>query len=129
MESFEKLVKGIEKESAKKTKERDARCIGLGREIIQILAEVDVDLTVEEFGEQMKAYKPVYEKIIEYATDNNIKVSDIDYAFKFVLRAVGAAKEITTASLDMNVDKAIEKVIGKKYNDLSIKDVDNLLKV
>lgn len=121
-------MKNIEKESAQKTKDRDKRCIGLAREIIQILAEVDVDLKIEEFGEQMKAYKPVYEKIIEYATDNDIKVSDVDYSFKFVLRAIGAAKDITTASLDMNVDKALEKVVGKKYNDLSIKDIDGMLK-
>ena len=123
-----KRVIGDKKEN-KLSREREERCKPVAIEIIKLMSEremkIGMDITETE---RKECYGDLSKDILEYMKERNIRFNETAYCFSLVLEAVNHTKIMIQSSLQMSADFCDEKLWGKEFKDVTLKDMDNVLK-
>lgn len=129
---LDKVLKNQQKEIDKAHKERDSRCEPIAAEMLQILAKHKIDPSItnrpEDHSRMLAAYTPVYQEMMELAMKNDLSIIDIHYSIQILLSYFEFTKTLIDNSLKHNLTVAEEKVWGKPVNDLTVKELDAILK-
>lgn len=121
-------LKNLEKELEKNISKRDERAIPIALFMIESFVSNKVNLNADSLQNSLKDFKPVYEDVIKKGLEEGWMVNDIIYSVKFILRLYESLKNIFELSLGENQEVAINKVVGKNVKELTLKDVDEMLK-
>lgn len=121
---FSKIQKEIEKKGA----ERDERAIPIAQFMIESFVNNKCDLKLEEFSDVIKNFQPIYDDVVKKGLEDNWKVNDIIYGLKFIIRMYEGIKNVIQLGLEQNQEIGINKFVGKNIKELTLKEVDEMLK-
>lgn len=129
---LDKVLKNQKKADDKLSKERDARCEPMAAAMVQILAKANIDPSItnlpEDHARMLEAYTPVYQEIMALALEKNLSVVDMHYVLSIFLSYFEFTKTLVERSLKHNLNLCEEKIWGKPINDLTLQDLDGILK-
>ena len=60
---------------------------------------------------------------------NEVKYVDKDFVFQLVLQPIDQIKQIVLQSLSNSFDEVLNRALPKEFRELTLKDMDNALKV
>jgi len=111
------------------TKETNDRCFPVAREILKIIGNNE-NLLLGSFSqkEANKEYKDLVQNIKQLMLDNKLLLSDVNYILKVILQPIDAVKYILNENFNKLLEDAEKKFWGKERGDISIEDLDNILK-
>lgn len=129
---LEKVLKHQKKADDKLSKERDERCEPVAAAMLQILAKANIDPSItnlpEDHSRMLEAYTPVYQEIMALALEKNLSVVDMQYVLAIFLSYFEFTKTLLDRSIKHNLEFCEQKVWGKPINDLTLKDLDGIMK-
>mgnify|MGYP001559969118 CR=1 FL=1 len=126
MNIFKKIIGAVDRNL---TEERDKRCISIATEIIKFIGEQENLGFVESNSEKVAdIYTPITSKIIQMMFDKNLKLDDIDYVFRLIRVPHDHLQTFVSSSMNRNLEKANEKLWGRKREDIDFKQLDSLLR-
>ena len=119
--------KKIKDEGKKLNKERFERCVPIARKIIKLIAEADLPIGETHAHDNTK-YNSVAKEILAIMLKHEAKYVDKDFIFQLILQPFDQLKGIVFMSLGDSLDKAIDKKFGKDFRELTLRDMDKILK-
>lgn len=121
-------IQKLQKEIGKKQGKRDEAAIPIAEFMVESYLNNKIGLKADNLSDSLKDFKPVYEDVIKKGLEEGWKVNDIIYATKFILRLYESLKNIFELSLSENQERAINGLLGKNVKELTLKDLDEILK-
>lgn len=111
-----------------KVDERVSRYTGLVHTILRLIAEERP--FVGKIDEQKidEHYMPLAGKILEEMVKENINYADRTFIFQLVKQAIELTELKVNRSLEITFDKAMKTIFKKEFMDLSLNDIDKMLK-
>jgi hypothetical protein len=122
----QEIQKQIQKETEDLTEERNARCVPCANDLRAIIAKGRIDS--EPSDELFDEYKPLHKEAVELFMAHNIKLSEVHYVFQLVRTGTDMLFNSVSQSLQKNVQLLEEKKFGQLVDDMSVQDLDVLLK-
>lgn len=121
-------ISKLEKEIEKSKSKRDERAIPIAEFMIESYFNNKIGLKADNLSDALKDFKPVYQDIIKKGLEEGWKINDIIYSTKFILRLYESLKNIFELSLNENQETALNQLVGKNIKELTLKDIDEMLK-
>lgn len=116
----------------KLSKDRDNKCEPIAEQILQIIAshKPPASITNNERDHQkmLDAYTPIYAEITQLFLRKQVTLSEIEYTMSIVLSFFELTKQLIDRSNRKNLELAQNKLWGKEVLDLTLNDVDDILK-
>lgn len=131
MSIFNKIFKSKKREEMGKTMIRDEKATRIANKIVnEIMKEQDLLVGIDiPTDVSLKAYTPIYTKIINLMLEEDVKFVDISYILSIVSQPYAFIKDIVINSMANNYDNAIAKKFGlENERDVTINDIDKALK-
>ena len=119
-----KFFKGQPKDP---TKERTKKMVPIAHTATKLIVEAHLP-TGEHQDMDMKQYDAVATSVLQLMLDNDVKYSDKDFLFQLILQPFDLIKETVLLSLKKNLDVAIDRALGKDFRELTLGDMDKVLK-
>lgn len=107
--------------------ERDERCKTYASELVKKIGNHPVVLSTDS-TEVAKNYTSLTEDVLNYLLEKEVLFDDVNYTFRLVLEHFNLAQDFTIQSLNKSMEKATDKLWGKRGKDVSLLDMDNVLK-
>ncbi len=117
-----------QKEIDKQHEERLARCIPVARECLNVLLSKTATLPM---GDDVQFSEDYYKLATEFLTiflKNNINWSDREFILQLAMQPFEYPKNIALNSIGLSWDRALTGVFGKPVQQLTMVDVDKLLR-
>ena len=131
MSIFSKLFKNKKKEEENLTTLRDENAVRIANKIVnEIMKEQDLLVGIDiPTDVSLKAYTPIYTRIINLMLEEDVKYTDIGYILSIVNQPYAFIKDIVMNSMANNFDNAIAKKFNvKSERDITINQIDQALK-
>jgi hypothetical protein len=109
------------------TKERNDKCIPVVWEIMKIISENKGKIG-EVTKEDYDSYNDLQVKVLTLFKEKDLTQNDITYIKALLLQAVELPYNLCSDSILRSYDKAVEKIWGKEEIDISVSDIDKVLK-
>lgn len=109
------------------TKERMEKLLPIAKEVVRIIAGNNLPMG-DNKDLDIKRYDSVSKDVLQYMLDNEVKFSDKEFLFQLVLQPFDLVKETIFLSLKNNLDSAMNKVLKKDFREITLKDIDVILK-
>ena len=127
--NLKSLVKEAKKKEENLSKLRNERCVPMAVELMKAMASHDGhklgDVTHEEL---MSAYEPVVIKLFEKYMEANITVGDAQVINAFAMQAFESVNTMMVETLNSHLRNVQKKKFGSQLNELTFKQLDELLK-
>lgn len=108
-------------------KERIRKLTPVAKKIIELIAEAELPIgDVQSLSNEL--YSEVSKKILEVMLESNVKYVDRDFLFQLVLQPFDGVRELVGTSLRSSFDEIIDRALHKEFRELTMKDMDVLLK-
>ena len=75
-----------------------------------------------------EAYLNASTEMLQFMLDSGVKYSDKEFLFQLILQPFDKIGEIVKTALAKSFDNAINNLMGKEFRELTLKDIDNILK-
>ena len=124
--NFDKLNKKIQKQVVDATKERNNRVAPLAQKIIKIIAEAELPIGDIHAHDNPK-FSAVARSVLATLMAEDARHVDITAIFQFVLQPVDMVAEIVKQSLSKSFNTVENKLFGKDYSEVTLKDLDDIL--
>lgn len=118
----------IDKDIKDEAKKRLERCIPIAKEMILLISISDVVLGEADAVVNAKVYDDIAEKMLKKMLNANIPYSDRQFIFQLAMQAIEMTQEKVIKSIERSYEIARDKMWGKSYFDVNLKDIDDQLK-
>ena len=122
-----KIQKQIEKAQDQLHKERLEKCVPLAKKLIKEIANADLAIG-DAHAHDNDAYEAVAKEILKIFLYEDFKYRDKEFIFQLVLQPFDQIREIVVKSLAQSFDRAINVALKKDFMEVTVMDLDNLLK-
>lgn len=112
------------------TKLRDDETVPIAREVIKIIANTE-NLALGQYvsdEKRVQCYEPIYHEIMRLFVDRDVKLKNISYAFQLVQQALQFTSDMMAESVKMHDKQASGILFGKDADDITINDIERVLK-
>lgn len=110
------------------TKKRLEVCVPMAREIFALLNEVDLGDTSVDKTKFLKSYEDVALKVIVKMLRMDLKFIDRFFIFQLVKQGAEMLEKQVVNAIEESYNRASTKRMGADYRDLTLKQIDNILK-
>jgi len=110
------------------TKERDERCIPLAKKIVEFLGKEELVFGKITDADLDNCYRPLVKTLTADFREKNVSLSDVNYAFQLALQPYQQINSLMINKIDEAVRMCQEKLWGKPLGEVTLQDVDTLLK-
>lgn len=124
---FKKFKKKEKQEEKDLSKEREDAVKPLAKNIIEAVFMANLNMGKLSADDE-KEYSDLALKIIERMLTKEMKYRDKDFLFQLVLQPFDKLRDIVTNSLARSFDDALEASLGKEFSELTLADLDKVLK-
>lgn len=124
----------IQKEQDKEFRQRLNKITPIAIEALRIMTdgELLIGENMDKSGNLSDEFRKFYQdrstKVLTLLRDSNIKYSDVDLVISFMVQPIDVLKEMIKNSLNTSAELAQNKLWGKEYLDVTLQDMDNVLK-
>lgn len=115
-------------EGAKLNQERLDRCIPIAKAINKVLQESDAFIGDISPEERLAKYKEIAGNVIEIMRLAEVRYVDMNFIFQLAAQPVDSTKDLVTTSVIHSFNMAEQKLMKKDYMDLTLQDLDDILK-
>ena len=122
-----KLFKKKDKEKDL-TRERNEKVIPIAQDVLKLVADAALPMGDNVHAHDNVKFDAVSKKILELLLEKDIKYVDTNFLFQLVLQPLEIIKETVVLSLKRSFDLAETKAMGKEYREITLQDMDNLIK-
>lgn len=126
---LDKIHQNIEK---RQKDERDKKCEPVAEEVLQIIARHKPSASIEDrdkqFKEYLNTYGPIYQDIGKLCMKKGLTIGEINYTMTIVLAFMQLTQQMVKSSIEENVRTAEEILWGKEGQDITLSDVDKIIK-
>lgn len=122
------LFKGKEKYQKDLTKEREEKLSPVAQKIINLISEAKLPLGSELHAHDNPKFSSVAKSILGVMLENEVKYVDSTFLFQLVLQPFDNIREIVMKSLSESFNKSEEKLFRKEYREVTLADLDRILK-
>lgn len=126
--SFNEVEKQLKKDIEKATELRDARCLPVAKDIIILIGNSEPVMACTDSKIIADTYTPTTEQILTLLLEKNVNVDDVGYIFSLVFEHFEHCKNFTEQSLSRSLDKVSDKLWGKDTKEVTMSDVDEVLR-
>lgn len=126
--SFDKIRRKMEQDQDKLHKARLARCIPVAKKIVALIGSHAEGLNLGDTDSSDESFIPVTEDILKLYLAEDVHWVDRDFVMQLVMQAYSFPQQVAKASLDEGWNTLQTGAVGKDIRDLTMGDVDNLLK-
>lgn len=123
---YNKVKKEQEKQKTNLTKERNKRCLPAARKVLEITGRGKIE--DKEAPELQKSYADLYRETMDVFMEHDIKITEVGYVFRLVRLSADLLEDTVNQSLTRHLETAQEKAYGKRVDELTIQDLDELVK-
>jgi len=105
-----------------------SEAVSIAKEILKMIGENDNvlgDISLEERGVY---YAQISDKIIDLLKEKNATIMDIDLVFQLLMQAYESVSNAVINSIKRMDKIAYEKLIGKNTLDITVNDLDKVIK-
>ena len=124
---LDKVQKNLEKEQEKEYKKQLERCIPFAKLVLKTVLEADLDMGDNKDLDEKK-YQDTGLKVIAALMESNVAFTDRQFIFQLALQPISKIQELVVESLTKSFNIASEKKWGKDMMDITINDINNVLK-
>lgn len=125
--NIEQLHKEIEKKKQDLTELTIKDLTPVVYEIIKIIADAKLPVGNVHAHDNSK-FAIVSREVIGKMLDGNVKYLDRNLLFQLVLQPFDGTREMVTKSLSESLIRAETKLFGKEFSEVSLKDLDKIIK-
>lgn len=125
--AFKDHKKEMEKQFKDLSTERNERCVPHAKAAIKIIADFDGPLGDIKPQEMQESYDALVRAVLEYMRDNGVRATETGYIKQLVLQKFDHVLSYVIASLDKNIVAATDILWNKKSDEVTLKDIDNVL--
>ena len=109
------------------TKERMKKMVPIARQVLEMI--VDAELPMGDLhAHNNEKFNSLAKNILQLMLENEVKYIDKDFLFQLCLQPIDMAKEVVLKSLKNSFDQLIEKALKKDFLDVTLLDMDRILK-
>lgn len=109
--------------------ERLARCVPVAQEILKLIGDATPYMgEIASVIERDNHFLELGKEVLEIMLAHDIKYSERQFVFQLVLQPIESIKTIANASVETNFEAAMTKLFGKDIMEVSMSDLNNLLK-
>ena len=120
------MGKIFKKQEKDLNRERIAECVPIAKEILRVI--VESNLKMGEVDKGTDEYNEAAKKILQFMLDKNIKYVNNEFVFQLALQPLDMVRDLVTVSLKHSFDAALDKALGNSYQDVTMEDLNRLLK-
>jgi len=110
-------------------KETNERCFSMAQEVLRLIGTKEKLLfggyTQKEANEE---YKDLVQEIKKIMLEKKLLLEEVNYVMKLVLQPIEATKFILNENFNKLLLDAEEKFWGKSHDDITVEDLDDVLK-
>ena len=126
---FNKVKKGLKKDSEKLDKERDKKCIPLAKEYLQSILDGNLSLNGRLKEEELKnEYEPIVLKILDSYLEKEVTIIEAGYIVKLVREMIDNTNNLLVSSVNESLRIAEKKLFGMDKQDMTFSKLDEILK-
>jgi hypothetical protein len=108
---------------------RDAKCVPIARRIIKMLGNVEtMPVNTKDVAELNATFVPLTSDVLGVLLEEDVKFDEVNYVMRLVLEAYDTLNNYLSQSLNKSMDKASGYFWGKEYTEVTIGDMDRMLK-
>lgn len=127
MMNLNQLNKQIAKKQEDATEERNKRVVPIVQKIIKIIADAELPVGNVNAHDNPK-FPAVAREVISELLDSEIRHTDITALFQFVLQPFDMVGTIVKDSLSKSFNDAENKLFGKDYEYVTLRDLEDILR-
>lgn len=125
--STEKTEQELKDEEERK--QRDELCIPIAQRALQIIAEHNPDLFLDQQDKIIEAYTPIHQEITKLCLEKNLTIMDVSYTMSILQSAFENTKKLVLYSLQHNFQLAQKKLFKtESEGEVRMQDIDAVLK-
>ena len=109
------------------TKEREEKVVPVARKIIKLIIEAELPMGSIHAHDNPK-FAATAKEVLGLMLEVDMKYVDKDYLSQVILQPFDSVMEIVKRSLGESFNNAEKKVFGKDFRDLTLGDLDKVLK-
>ena len=109
------------------TKERMKKMVPLARQVLEMIVEAELPMG-DLHAHDNEKFNSLAKNILQLMLENEVKYIDKDFLFQLCLQPIDMAKEVVLKSLKNSFDQLIEKALKKDFLDVTLLDMDRILK-
>lgn len=110
------------------TDEKLVKLIPVAKEILKRVADHDVLIGNITEDEKKEAYKSFSSEMIDYFVKEELTAYDVEMVFKLAMQAYDSLANVTMNSINLAYELAIKELFGKDKIDVTLKDLNSILK-
>lgn len=128
---FLKILKDGKLKDRKIADARDERCIPMAYFILKMIADKQPPMAIEQKDvERLKKefYEPLSRDIIGEMLEAGFRYNEINYTFRLLREPIEHLATIMEETANMHYETAETILFGKPYNEITINDIDRIVK-
>ena len=125
--NIEQLQRDIEKKQQDLTEQTIKQLTPVVYEITKIITDAKLPIGNVHAHDNTK-FSGVARDVIGVMLDGNVKYLDRNLLFQLVLQQFDGIREMVTKSLSESLIRAETKLFGKEFTEVSLKDLDKIIK-
>lgn len=132
MPEKERTEEEIKQELEDLSKARDVKCEPVAETVLEIIARHKPSASItgsdKDHDKMVESYEPIFKEIMELCLQKELTLSEIGYMMSIVKMFFDFTEQMVSKSITLNQGIAEKKVWGKEPRELTLKDLDDILK-